>query len=283
MMYMIVTGLDPFNDTKNQIALAAKVMSGQRPPIPDWVPECYRSLIEQCWQTKPEDRLTFKEVLHQLGTDDFLDDDVDADKVQTYQARVTPGVVPPRTKARSIGTQREKGLTPIETLRLMADAGQAFACVQFGQKLQKGDGIEKNEVDAAKYFQRAADEGNVEGIVCLGKCYCAGVGVPWNLAKAAELFKQAADRHDIEGLYEYAYILHYSLGANRDWVQAAALYKRAADRGHVLAQCRYGEMIERSEGMVESIMEAVRYYRMSAGQACREAMFKLAEMSHQGR
>jgi TPR repeat protein len=42
-------------------------------------------------------------------------------------------------------------------------------------------------------------------------------------------------------------------------------------------------MIERSEGVVENIMEAVRYYRMSAEQACREAMFKLAVMSHPGR
>jgi TPR repeat protein len=291
MMFMVITGLDPFQDITNQVILARKVMNGERPTIPDWVGDSLRELITRCWHTSPDQRPHFNEIVYRLGEEKILEEnDIDIGPFKGYQVNVTPVELQPQTPVRlaqkrkvgggTIVREKREGLTPIETLRQMADQGDPYACVKYGQKLQKGDGIQADPRAAVAYFQRAADQNDTDGIVWLAKCYQRGIGTNRDIRQAVSLFVKAIERDDPEALDTMGTMLRYANGVNRDQFKAAAFYNKAADAGHVLAQAHYGEMLEEGRGVQEDIAEAVRYYKMSAEQACPEGMFNLADMYH---
>jgi serine/threonine protein kinase len=294
MMYMIVTGLEPFDDTRNQLVLARNVVGGQRPTIPGWVPPCCRDLIEQCWSTGPDTRPDFSQIVCQLGEDGFLVSGVDVARVSDYQIRISPEAL------RSAGSQSKRRRqhrskdthevipagpnladlmpeiprNPIDVLREMANGGDAFAMVQFGRKLEKGEGV-RQDVDLARhYFEAAAARGNLDALVWIGRQYYSS----GDYERAAEHFKRAAHAEHLDGIYQYAGLLRFALGVDRDDVRAASLYKMAADQGHTQSQSRYGQMLEDGLGVARNVKEAVKYYQMAADQACREGMFHLATM-----
>jgi TPR repeat protein len=287
-MYMVMTGLEPFNDVKNQFLLARKVMAGERPPIPSSTPAAISGLIRRCWDTNPSNRPHFNEIVYRLGEESFLED-IDVAAFQEYQSRVAPAeyIAPLSESFKNRGkkppNQAASGSSPIETLAKMADDGDAFAQVQYGKRLQSGDGIAKNVSRAAAYFKRAADQGNASGLVEYGNCLYSGNGVTKNLSEAAEFYRRAVALDDAEAQYKLGYMLRYKHGVNRDEIEAARLYKVAGDAGHALALNQYGEMLEEARGVLKNIPEAVRYYRMSSDQACPEGMFNFADMLHHGR
>lgn len=43
-----------------------KVFSGQKPPVPDCMPDEYRALMQACWAAEAKQRPTFKEVKSRL-------------------------------------------------------------------------------------------------------------------------------------------------------------------------------------------------------------------------
>jgi TPR repeat protein len=289
LMYMMVTGLEPFHDAKNQMLLARKVTAGDRPPIPRTTPACYADLIKRCWSTNPDERPHFNEVVYRLGEEQFLEG-LDLALFQEYQIRVSPTelIAPISSSFAARAKSSPKGAaklasTPIETLEKMADEGDPFAQVQFGKRLQSGDGIKKDDSRAASYFKRAADSGHLDGLVEYGKCLRNGTGVGQDIKAGAALYRRAADKGDAEAQYLLGYLLRFGLGVFRDQIEAARLFKLAGDSGHALALNQYGEMLEGAFGVVKNIPEAVRYYRMSSDQACPEGMYNLGDMYHHGR
>jgi serine/threonine protein kinase len=59
MLFVIMTDSLPFKG----VNVAQKIMSGERPDIPSYVPDNCRALIEQCWDTSPVHRPTFADIL----------------------------------------------------------------------------------------------------------------------------------------------------------------------------------------------------------------------------
>jgi TPR repeat protein len=283
LMYMIVTGLEPFHDTRNQLLLARKVTAGERPPIPPTTPQSYTELIQRCWSTNPDERPHFKEIVYRLGEPHFLEF-LDVAQFQEYQVRVSPSdlIAPITTAARPTIPARPE-LSAIQTLEKMADDGDPFAQVQFGKRLQSGDGVAKDLARAAGYLWRAANVGNLDGLVEYGKCLLDGLGVPVDLKAAAALYRRAAEWGSVEGQYRLGKLLRFGNGVFKDEIESARLFKLAGDSGHALALNSYGEMLEGGRGVIKNIPEAVKYYRASSDQACPEGMYNLADMYHHAR
>ncbi|KAL0579172.1 hypothetical protein V5O48_002853 [Marasmius crinis-equi] len=64
--YEIFTGLSPFYEVSNEMAVALQVLSGQRPSRPETtsgVPDAIWSLMERCWVALPSSRPTANDVL----------------------------------------------------------------------------------------------------------------------------------------------------------------------------------------------------------------------------
>ena len=61
---------------------------------------------------------------------------------------------------------------------------------------QKGDGIEKNEWQAAEMYKMAAEKGDATAQRNLGWLYYEGKGVQKNMKEAAKWFQKAAEQGD---------------------------------------------------------------------------------------
>src|SRR4051812_21673675 len=87
-------------------------------------------------------------------------------------------------------------LRTFDTLKPLAEKGDAAAQADLGICFINGDGVKKDLQEAIKWFRNAADQGNPAGQQNLGMCYYQGEGVPKNLAEAAKWFRKAAGAGD---------------------------------------------------------------------------------------
>jgi TPR repeat protein len=281
LMYMIVTGLQPFPPVRNIAQFGVRVAEGFRPTIPDSVSPAYAALIQQCWDTSPIVRPTFEEIVSLLGDEQFLSG-IDRDAFKEYQLRVCPAELIASVKHPSPGRVIDQSTNPSPADSSTINWVQGIAAeLQF--RPRKGEGIGRELQQAAAGFKRCADAGCATAMVEYGKYLRAGKGVPQDKTAAASYFRRAAVLGDAEGLYRLARLLRYGDGVVRNEVEAAQLFKAAGDAGHSFALNSYGEMLESGLGVEKDIPRAVEYYKMSSDQACPEGMYNLADMYHHGR
>ncbi len=62
LLLEIMVGRPPYLGMK-PAAVKQQVLAGQRPPIPDGVPDDVRCIIQECWAQDPGERPTFRDVL----------------------------------------------------------------------------------------------------------------------------------------------------------------------------------------------------------------------------
>lgn len=62
---------------------------------------------------------------------------------------------------------------------------------------EHGDGVDKDEVEAVKWYRMAANQGFVSAIFALSKCYALGIGVRRNRVAATKLLSKCADKGDV--------------------------------------------------------------------------------------
>ncbi len=62
LMNEIISGLPPFNNVSHDHRLAAEICQGKRPEVPLYTPRLLIELIRRCWETKPSNRPSAKEL-----------------------------------------------------------------------------------------------------------------------------------------------------------------------------------------------------------------------------
>jgi hypothetical protein len=65
-----------------------------------------------------------------------------------------------------------------------AEQGYATSQVRLGNMYRFGTGVPKNSIEAVKWFRKAAEQGLSWGQVCLASCYAEGTGVPQDFVEA---------------------------------------------------------------------------------------------------
>lgn len=114
------------------------------------------------------------------------------------------------------------------------------ATVQFliGKCFYYGNGVEKDIIQAAKWFTLSAKQKNIEASYYLGKMYSSGLGVPEDKKKAIELLEFAGTRGHAEAQYMLGeiYCFEHEFGdSDADYI-ANKWYEKAARQGHQKAQ-----------------------------------------------
>src|SRR6266516_3116106 len=66
---------------------------------------------------------------------------------------------------------------PIGEVKAKAEAGDADSQVELGLRYLDGEGVAKNQVEAVKWFRKAAEQNFAKAQVNLGVCYEKGEGV----------------------------------------------------------------------------------------------------------
>ena len=79
-----------------------------------------------------------------------------------------------------------EGEEKFELLKESAEHGLARSMEKLGNMYEYGRGVEENEVEAFKWYMRAAELGNKDALANVGWCYQEGHGVDSNINKAIE-------------------------------------------------------------------------------------------------
>jgi uncharacterized protein len=166
----------------------------------------------------------------------------------------------------------------ISTYRKAVDRGSTAAMVELGVLLATGSGVPKDEAQARKLFERAAEAGNPRGVTNLAALSDSG-GLPSDPVKARALLSKAADTNSAEAQYRLGLMIAEGVGGPKDDVAARALFEKAASQGHPGALERMGAFTQSGRGGPQDSSAAKAYYEKAAalGNEDAKAALKHAE------
>ena len=162
-----------------------------------------------------------------------------------------------------INSDNKKGL---ETVRGIANSGNANAQLLVGIMYQMGVGGDGRQVDAAYYFRMAAEQGLASAQTNLGKCYLAGDGVPEDNKKAFEWFEKAAKQDDAEGQFHLGRCYEKGWGTEKIENLAFQFYFKSANQGYANAQIQVGFCYLEGIGVYANENGAFEWFKKAAEQ-----------------
>ena len=151
----------------------------------------------------------------------------------------------------------------VSAYRKAADKGSTSAMVELGVMLGTGAGVPKDEAQARKLFERAAEGGNPRGVTNLAAISNAG-GAPSDPAKSRAMLMRAAEKNSAEAQYQLGIMLADGIGGPQDEIAARALFEKAAAQDHAGALERMGEFAQTGRGGPQDSAAAKAYYERAA-------------------
>jgi uncharacterized protein len=151
--------------------------------------------------------------------------------------------------------------------RKAADKGSSSAMVELGVAYGTGTGVAKDEEQARKLFERAAEAGNPRGVSNLA---ALGGGAPANPARSRELLGRAAETN-AEAQYQLGLMLSEGSGGDKDDAAARAMFEKAAAQNHAAALERMGAFAAEGRGGPKDATAAKSYYERAAALGDEEA------------
>ena len=151
----------------------------------------------------------------------------------------------------------------VSAWRKAAEKGSTSAMVELGVVLGTGSGIAKDQSEARKLFERAAQAGNPRGVTNLA-ALSADAGTPSDPGKARALLAKAAEANSAEAQYQLGLMNADGVGGAKDDVAARALFEKAAAQNHPGAMERMGAFAEGGRGGPQDSAAAKAYYEKAA-------------------
>jgi len=166
----------------------------------------------------------------------------------------------------------------IGAYRKAADKGSTSAMVELGVMFGTGTGVGKDEAQARKLFERAAEAGNPRGVTNLA-ALSSTVGGPSDPVKARALLEKAAATNSAEAQYQLGLMTADGLGGPKDDVAARGWFDKAAAQGHAGALERMGAFAQAGRGGAQDTGAAKTYYEKASalGNEDAKAALKRAE------
>jgi TPR repeat protein len=149
----------------------------------------------------------------------------------------------------------------IAAWRKAADKGSSSAMVELGVLYGTGSGVARDEAQARKLFERAAQAGNPRGVTNLAALGSAGASS--DPARARELLAKAAETN-AEAQYQLGLMLAEGTGGARDDAGARSLFEKAAAQNHAGALERMGAFTQEGRGGPKDSSAAKAYYERAA-------------------
>ncbi len=150
----------------------------------------------------------------------------------------------------------------IAAWRKAADKGSTSAMVELGVVYGTGAGVARDEAQARKLFERAAEAGNPRGVSNLA-ALGSGAGMAASPVRARELLSKAAETN-AEAQYQLGMMLAEGEGGAKDDVAARALFEKAAAQNHPGALERMGAFAQEGRGGPKDSDAAKAYYQRAA-------------------
>jgi TPR repeat protein len=144
-------------------------------------------------------------------------------------------------------TVDEQGITSspgTAALIELAEAGDADAANTLAFQYGNGLSVMQNDVEALRWYRRAAQLGSVDAEYNLGSVYRNGYGVNQDDAQAAEWYRKAAEHGLANAQNSLALMYEKGEGVPQDYAMAAKWYKKAAAQGLNVAEENLQRLID---------------------------------------
>ena len=170
----------------------------------------------------------------------------------------------------------------IAALRELAEAGDAAAQTEFGERYEDGRDVVQDYAGAVSWFRRAAEQGFAPGQAALGFMYSSGRGVRQDDFEAVRWYRRAAEQGNARRQYNLGVNYRDGLGVRQDDSEAVRWFRRSADQGHPSGHANLGYMYAEGRGVRRDQEEAVRRFRRAAEQGNANAQTNLGFMYAEG-
>lgn len=138
----------------------------------------------------------------------------------------------------------------------LAEKGVVEAQCWIGSLYANGEGFDRDDAEALKWYRLAAEGGSAAAQANVGAFYGMGRGTAKDLTTAAEWLKRSADGGDVNGLFNLAVLYSKGDGVETDLSKAAACYRKAAEKGHYPSQSRLGYIYAKGAGVEQDNIKA---------------------------
>lgn len=182
----------------------------------------------------------------------------------------------------------QKSDSEISEMQMEAQQGVAQVQLELGKEYlkpclrQSGEIVNENSVEAARWFQKAADQGLAEAKYRLWRLYSRDRGVNGD-EKSLELLKESAEEGfaDAQEMIGSSYLNGWN-GSVKDGSLAALWFEKAARQGHVGAMKTLGAMYKYGIQIKADLKKAIQWYRQASGTGDSEAMRHLEDIFFEG-
>lgn len=164
-----------------------------------------------------------------------------------------------------------------------AASGSALSMYVLGKLASAANGGAENDIEAAKWFRKAADARFSGAMVELGNLYKSGRGVDQDLVEAARWYRLAAEAGDAAGMAALGRMYEIGGGVEQDYVQASSWRLKAAEAGSAAAMVELGLMYEHGHAIDafgkpgrQDYGESMTWYAKSASAGDATGMYRLA-------
>jgi len=171
----------------------------------------------------------------------------------------------------------------LEAARAEAERGDAKAKARFAARLDEGDDLPMDRVEASAWYRRAAEAGDVESMYQMAERCRYGRGMADDDAAALVWYRKAAAAGHVESLYRIGEIYQMGIGVPVDDAESVRWYRKAAERNHPLGVYALGEHIARGGGTPKDEAEGARWIRRAAEMGIETAQWEIGDIYAGGR
>ena len=178
-------------------------------------------------------------------------------------------------------------LLTIEELKHLALGGNlrridVRAQFHLGQRYASGTGVAKDEQEALRWYEIAADQGLPEAQRALANAYFHARGVPKDMREGNRRLRLAAEAGDPIAQRDLGFHHAKGLGLPRDEVEAVRWFRMAADQGDKYAQYNLGFAYGNGRGVKKDEQAALHWYQLAAAQDMNDAQCALGLIYEHG-
>lgn len=139
------------------------------------------------------------------------------------------------------GVQRDL-ITAASYFEKAAELGDSTAQYNIGQCYEKAIGVKQSDTKALYWYSKAAENGDVEATSNLGMYYYTGKGTPVNYSKAVQYWTKASRNNDARATFNLGICYREGQGVSVDYNKARQLFLKASSLGHPNARLALNQL-----------------------------------------
>lgn len=144
-----------------------------------------------------------------------------------------------------------------------AGLGDAAAQTQLGLLYVSGDGVERSDTEAFKWFRKAADQNNPVAQFNLAVSYTTGEGVARDAAEAIKWFRKAAEQNHADAQFNLGVAYAQGELVPKNLSESVRWFLGAAKQNHSEAQSKLAFMYASGSGTSRDVVRAHAWWNVA--------------------